>query len=63
MVGASFIYLFLRRIFLALSVTALNFFYSYVEKKVVLNCFHIPFNMPIGSFLNLKFFLCLKVVL
>jgi hypothetical protein len=46
-----------RNICLAISATALKkiFFFSYVEKKVVLDCFNIHFNRPRKTFLNLSF--------
>ncbi len=54
----------LRNICLAKSVTALKklFLFSYVEKKVVLDCFYIHFNRPGKTFLNFEFLLCLKIV-
>jgi hypothetical protein len=53
-----------QNICLAKSATALKktFLFSYVEKKVVLDCFNIHFNRPRKTFLNFEFLLCLKVV-
>jgi hypothetical protein len=49
---------------LAISATALKklFLFSYVEKKVVLNCFYMHFNRPRKTFSNFEFILCLKMV-
>ncbi len=52
-----------RNICLAISATALKkFLFSYVEKKVVLNCFYMHFNRPRKTFLNFYFLTCLKPV-
>jgi hypothetical protein len=53
-----------RNICLAISAIALKklFLFSYVEKKVVLDCFYIHFNRPRKTFLNFQFLLCLKMV-
>jgi hypothetical protein len=53
-----------RNICLTISATALKklFLFSYVEKKVVLNCFYMHLNRPRKTFLNFEFLLCLKMV-
>jgi hypothetical protein len=51
-----------RNICLAISATALNkiFLFSYVEKKIVLDCFNIHFNRPRKTFLNFYSFTLFK---
>jgi hypothetical protein len=46
-----------------ISATALKklFLFTYV-KKIVLDCFYIPFNRPRKTFFEFLFLLCLKVV-
>ncbi len=53
-----------RNICLAMSSTALKklFSFSYVEKKIVLDCFYIHFHRPRKTFFSFEFLLCLKMV-
>ncbi len=52
-----------RNICLAMSATALKklFLFSYVEKKLVLDCFYKHFNRSRKTFLSFEFLLCLKM--